>query len=98
MITDQNFFLLVTKFESNYKMLHPSITSMFTDTAGLVTAQILSYTCKETSARGEGGGDKITKMIIFFLLFSQRIDGDSQKRIKDQLWTGVEVFIVLTFF
>ena len=53
-------------------MLHSSITSMFTDTAGLVTAQILSYTCKETSARGEGGGDKITKMIIYFSPFSSK--------------------------
>ena len=59
-----------------------SIASLFTDTAGLVTAQNGSHTSKETSARGEGGGDKITKMIILFSFFPKELTVTVKKGLK----------------
>ena len=49
MITSQHCFSFGKVFlvrESNYKVPHSFITSMFTDTAGLVTAQIATHVKK----------------------------------------------------
>ena len=63
-------------------MPHSSITSLFTDTAGLVTVQNSSYTSKETSARSERGGDKITKMMIFSSFFPKELMVTVKKGLK----------------
>jgi len=38
--------------------------------------------CKETLARGEGGGDKITKMMIFFSFFPKELMMTVKKGLK----------------